>query len=505
MGGMASAAVLARLGQRVLVLEQHVIPGGFTQTFKRPGHHWDVGVHIVGEMTERTFAGRLLADLTDRRLEWQSVGPIYDEFNFPDGFTIQFPDSPEAFRATLVDYFPDERKGIDDYLALVRRVSRAAGRNLQMRALPWYLAPGGRRKAAETAHEHIAATTQSVLDSLIADPHLRSVLAAQWGYYGVPPSRSSFAMHALMVQHFLYGASYPVGSAASIAPALLQTVADAGGWTAVRRTVDRIIVRRGRAAGVRLDDGTEIESDRVVSAAGAIPTAAMLSGETPDGWDEGYRRPGPAHLSLYLGFAGTDISEHGAERYCQWYYDSWDTETIGWDIDRERDLGTAPVLFCSFPSVKDPLHDPGPEQRHTGEAITFVPWEPFSTWKEARWKRRGPEYDEFKDRLTDALLTQYREVYPGLAQYVEHAELSTPVSTHHFTSAPEGSIYGLATEPGRFEDETLVPRSAISGLFLSGADVSTPGVAGALMGGLLAAVAASPISGGRYVRRLMAP
>ena len=42
MGGMTSAAVLAKLGQRVLVLEQHVIPGGFTQTFRRPGHHWDV-------------------------------------------------------------------------------------------------------------------------------------------------------------------------------------------------------------------------------------------------------------------------------------------------------------------------------------------------------------------------------------------------------------------------------------------------------------------------------
>jgi all-trans-retinol 13,14-reductase len=505
MGGMTTAAVLAKLGQRVLVLEQHVIPGGFTQTFKRPGHQWDVGVHIVGEMTDRSFAGRLLRDLTDGRLEWQSVGPVYDEFNFPDEFTIQFPDSPEAFRETLVDYFPHERKGIEAYLALVRRVSRASGRNLQMRALPWYLAPGGRKKAAEAAREHISATTKNVLESLVDDPRLRSVLAAQWGYYGAPPSRSSFAMHALMVQHFLNGAYYPVGTAASIAPALLQTVKDAGGWTAVRRTVDRIIVRRGRVAGVTLDDGTEIESDRVVSAAGAIPTAAMLGSDAPPGWNTAYRLPGPAHVSLYLGFAGTDIAEHGAERYCQWYYGSWDTETIGWDIDSEREPGTAPVLFCSFPSIKDPRHDPGPEVHHTGEAITFVPWEPFSPWSEARWKRRGPEYEDFKGRLTEALLSQYRTLYPGLAPHVEHAEMSTPVSTHHFTSAPEGSIYGLATEPQRFEDDTLLPRTSISGLYLSGSDVSTPGIAGALMGGLLAAVAASPLAGGRFVRRLMTP
>ena len=503
MGGMTTAALLAKLGQRVLVLEQHVIPGGFTQTFKRPGYHWDVGVHIVGEMTERSFAGRLLADLTDGRLEWESVGPIYDEFNFPDGFTIQFPDSPEAFRETLIDYFPHERQGIDEYLSLVRRVSRASGQDLQMRAVPWYLAPGRRRKAGEAARQYYEATTRSVLESLVDDPRLRSVLAAQWGYYGVPPSRSSFAMHALMVQHFLRGAYYPVGSAAGIAPALLQTVADVGGWTAVRRTVEEIVVRRRRVTGVRLEDGTEIDTKRVISAAGAIPTASMLGDSAPEGWSDSYREPGPAHLSLYLGFSGVDVAAHGAERYCQWYYDSWDTETIGWDVHPDANPGAAPVVFCSFPSIKDPAHDPGPEQRHTGEAITFVPWEPFERWKDARWKRRGAEYDEFKGRLTEALLGQYRDLYPGLGPHVEHAEMSTPVSTHHFTSAPAGSIYGLATEPGRFEDETLLPGTSISGLYLSGADVSTPGVAGALMGGVLGAVASSPVAGARYIRGLM--
>jgi all-trans-retinol 13,14-reductase len=502
-GGMTTAAMLAKLGRRVLVLEQHVLPGGFTQTFKRPGYQWDVGVHIVGEMTTRSFAGRLLADLTDGRLEWESVGPIYDEFNFPDGFTIQFPDSPDAFRETLVDYFPHERHGIDEYLDLIRRVSKASGQHLQMRATPWYLAPGGRRKAGEAARPYISATTQSVLDSLVDDPRLRSVLAAQWGYYGVPPSRSSFAMHALMVQHFLRGAYYPIGSAASIAPALLQTVADAGGWTAVRRSVDEIVIRRRKVSGVKLADGTEIETKQVISAAGAIPTAAMMGASAPGMWAESYRVPGPAHLSLYLGFSDVDIARHGAQRYCQWYYDSWDTETIDWDVHPDRDPGAAPVVFCSFPSIKDPSHDPGPEQRHTGEAITFVPWEPFSEWKDAKWKRRGPEYDDFKGRLTEALLEQYRGLYPELGPHVQHAELSTPVSTHHFTSAPAGSIYGLATEPDRFTDETLLPETSVSGLYLSGTDVSTPGVAGALMGGVLAAVASTPIAGARYVRSLM--
>ena len=92
MGGMTTAALLAKLGQRVLVLEQHYVPGGFTHMFKRKGYIWDVGVHAVGEVTHHTVTGRLLDYLTDNELVWESLGPVYDEFYYPEGFRIDFPD-----------------------------------------------------------------------------------------------------------------------------------------------------------------------------------------------------------------------------------------------------------------------------------------------------------------------------------------------------------------------------------------------------------------------------
>jgi all-trans-retinol 13,14-reductase len=230
----------------------------------------------------------------------------------------------------------------------------------------------------------------------------------------------------------------------------------------------------------------------------------MLGEEAPDSWDNAYRTAGPAHISLYLGFAGADISRLGAERFCQWYYDSWEVESINWSIDPEQPLEQAPVLFCSFPSIKDPQHDPGAELRHTGEAITFVPWDAFSGWVGSRWKRRGDTYDAFKARITDAMLTQYLEHYPGLEPHIDHVEVSTPLSTNHFTGAHRGSIYGLGTEPARFTDDSLLPRTAVKGLYLAGSDAGTPGVTGALIGGALAAVAAEPIRAGRYLQGLMA-
>src|SRR5262245_36279065 len=75
MGGMTAAALLAETGERVLVLEQHYTAGGFTHTFTRKQWSWDVGVHAVGEVTERAMTGRLLARLTGGRLKWASLGP----------------------------------------------------------------------------------------------------------------------------------------------------------------------------------------------------------------------------------------------------------------------------------------------------------------------------------------------------------------------------------------------------------------------------------------------
>ena len=55
-------------------------------------------------------------------------------------------------------------------------------------------------------------------------------------------------------------------------------------------------------------------------------------------------------------------------------------------------------MYCSFPSLKDPLFDAGPELRHTGEVVTFVPWETFEPWMSTRWQKRGDDYAAFKEK-----------------------------------------------------------------------------------------------------------
>jgi all-trans-retinol 13,14-reductase len=212
--------------------------------------------------------------------------------------------------------------------------------------------------------------------------------------------------------------------------------------------------------------------------------------------------PGPAHVSLYLGFEG-DVERAGGSKYSQWFYETWDMERDVWPIEPNGEFPRADVLYCSFPSLKDPSHDPGPKMRQTGEIITFVPWDSFEQWRGTRWKKRGAEYDEFKEQVSQALLSQYLEHYPDLRPLVSFSELSTPLSTHHFARSHRGSIYGLASEPERFTNDALTPKTGIKGLYMAGVDVMAPGIAGAIGGGALAVAAAEPVAALRYLRPIM--
>ena len=504
MGGLTTAAILSDLGQRVLVLEQHYLPGGFTHAFSHKGWVWDVGVHAIGEVTEHTASGRLLKHLTRGRLTWESLGPVYEEFHFPDGLRIDFPDNPSQFRKNLIEAFPLETRAIDGYLKHVRTAAKSMKTHYAARSVPGWLAPLAEALARWSAKPWLRRTVAEVLSEITDDPKLRAVLAAQWGYYGTPPSQAAFAIQALVTKHYLHGAYYPVGGSQEIARTLCQTIAEAGGWTRVVASVDGILESGGKATGVRLASGEEIRSRRVVVASGIGASACNLLPEPyrSGSWAQDVRGigAGPAHLCLYLGFKG-DPRKAGASGANKWFYGTWDSDESLWKVPPDGTLPPAPVLYTSFPSLKDPAHDPGPEMLHTGEVVTFVPWETFEPWSASSWGKRGPDYEAFKQRLTDQILSQLFAEMPGLEPILAYSELSTPVTTDFFCRPLRGSIYGLEATPGRFLNRALRPRSPMPRLFFSGGDVTSGGVMGAFAGGVLAALSMEPVAVGKLLRR----
>jgi all-trans-retinol 13,14-reductase len=492
MGGMVAAGLLAAVGQRVLVLEQHYVPGGFTHKFRRHGYAWDVGVHAVGIAGLRGLPGRVLDLLSGGDLRWTPLGGVYDEVHLPGGFQFSVPDSPQVLSASLKVRFPESPDAIDAWFAALAHTSR--------RLTLWHLShliPGaaGRWLSGRLAGP-LLETIEARLAELVPDERLRAVLSAQWGYHGERPSRGAWALQTMITNHFLHGASYPVGGSSQIATTLLRGVAAAGGWTRICADVAEIVLEDGRAVGVRMADGEVLRARTIISDTGAWNTASRLL--PPDAraapWAESLRelQPSAAHVCLYIGFKG-DIAAAGASRRSEWDFQTWSHEEGLWDPSPDQPVPPPPLTFTSFPSLKDPSHVPGPTSKHTGEVIAFVPWSTFQRWQGPDGAPRSAAYEDFKRSLGQRLLASLLERHPRLGPLVDYWEVSTPLSTDHFSRANRGAMYGLAGTPARFANPWLRPQTPIPGLYLTGADVGACGVTGALMGGVLCALSVAPL------------
>ena len=493
-GGLTAAVMLARHGgHRVLVLERHYETGGFTHTFRRPGYQWDVGLHYIGQMGDlRSPVRRAFDHVTGGTVAWQSMPPVYDRILI-GGRRFDCASGTEALRENLRQAFPSEIAAIDRYLAAVRAANRWSNLYFAEKALPSPLASlaGGLMRMPYLRWAQ--RTTRAVLSELTRNRELIGVLAAQWGDYGLPPAQSSFAVHAMIVEHYLNGAFYPVGGASSIAAAMVPLIENAGGSVATSAEVAGIVVERGHASGIRMTDGRHFRAPLIVSDAGAANTLdRLLPPDLPQlnslRADLRALPPSTAHASLYIGLSQTDAAL-GIAGSNLWVYPSFDHDA---NVERfARDLDAPlPVVYISFPSAKDPDFQRRYPGHSTIEAITMLPWQPFVGWAQTRWKRRGDEYEALKNSIATRLRAEVERQVPAAAPHIAHAELSTPVTTRHFMNYEQGEIYGIAATPRRFLTRRLGARTPIRGLYLTGQDAGSLGIVGALFGGVVCASAA---------------
>jgi all-trans-retinol 13,14-reductase len=493
-GGLTAASLLARhSGQRVLVLERHYTPGGFTHAFRRPGYQWDVGVHYIGQVNDPASPIRAAFDhLTDGRLQWHAMPDVYDRVIL-GGREYEFLSGTERLRDRLKEYFPSEGPAIDGYFRAVRQCARASGPFFAAKADPGLIERAAGPLMRASFLRHAGRTTAETLAGLGCSGELAGVLTAQWGNYGLPPGRSSFGMHAIVSAHYFNGAAYPVGGAGVILETMLPAIEAAGGKLLVSADVKEVLLDNdGRAIGVRMQDGREFRSAAVISDAGAANTYRRLLPhslrETQDVMQKIDKiPPSMAHTSLYVGLKSTS-EDLGISPANLWICPGADHDA---NVSKSEASCTEPlpVVFISFPSAKDPTFASRYPGRATIEVVAPTPFAWFEKWADTRWKHRGVEYDQLKAELAERLKSELEKAVPQVRGKIDYCELSTPLSTLSFTNYQKGEIYGLAHVPERFRLKCLGPRTPVRGLYLTGADVTVAGVTGAMMGGVVSASA----------------
>ncbi len=466
LGGLSCAAHLARVGIPVTVVEQHDIPGGYATSFDRAGGKFTFDVSLEGTSIHNNDTARMLKDLGV--LDKLEIVPIPEVVKIRGrNFDIAVPQkNPEALITLLSKQFPGEQRGISDavheILAIGQEVDRlqATRGKFERSAFPTQFP-----KLWNIRNKSLAA----FLDGFVKNPEVKNALSAQWGYYGLPPSRLSAFYYAVAFGEYLTKGSYYIKPRSqALSNALADVIEASGGKILYGTEAQKVLVENGAAAGVVVSGGRTLPARAVVSNASAVTTLKTMlpAGVLPPeclAKVDGYK-PSVSTFLVWLGLnkdlrgtiKGYDLStraEMDAERAYQASLKG-DVEKVGFG-----------VVF--YDSIFDGYSKPGTS---TLKIITLSGYEPWRRFEADYRAGRKGAYNKEKERWTDVLIRRAeKELIPGLSSMIEVKDSASPLTNWYFTRNTEGAIYGFEQTPDNTFMTRINNRTPVKGLYLAGA------------------------------------
>ena len=487
--GLSCAALLAMEGKSVLVLEKHFKAGGYTHTFNRKKYEWDVGIHYIGGVhNKKTFIRKLFDKITNNNLEWNKMSSNYDRMIFPDK-SYDFISPKDQFIDSLKSSFPLETQAIDNYMIILDDIKKASSKYFTTKALSGIPEFFLYKYLSRDFFKYSDKTTYEVLSSITSNEKLIGVLTGQWGDYGLTPKKSSFAIHSMIANHYMDGANYPIGGSRMISENIVPLIKENGGEIFINSGVDKISIKNNKVNGVILENGDKINSKLVISSAGVENTINKFLKDDKN--HNQYKanlnkvEASGSYVCLYIGFDQTaDVL--GINDTNLWIYPGYDhDENLNNFIN--KNTNELPLLYLSFASSKDPSWQKNHPGTATMEAITLSSFDYYKKWKNNEWKNRGTDYEQYKEEISQKIIKMIYKHVPNLKDKITFHELSTPLSTRDLANYSTGELYGINHTPSRFRQKWLKPKTTIKGLYLTGQDILTAGVAGALSAGALTA------------------
>jgi all-trans-retinol 13,14-reductase len=500
LGGLTAAALYARAGHRVLVLERNDEFGGAATTYQHGRLMIEASLHETADLgapldPKARILGAL-GILDD--LDFVSVGDFYEvrgrlfdpPFVLPHGF--------ESAETALAERFPQHLLAFRRFFQRLRAVQEAmsvVGEHHD--SLWWFLhAPALPLKLWPLLRD-MRLSLSEVFDELFGDDEVpKLALAANLGYYGDDPARLWWVFYALAQGGYLAsGGTYIRGGSGMLSRSLVGVVEAEGGAACTGRTVTEIILdAEGRAAGVAhtAADG----SDRVVDHApvlfgNAAPTvlADALPAQARSAFAARYqgRHPSMSVFSIALGLSRPP-HELGFTHYSTMLIPEWINSLSDYARCAEL-LADAPgrrmpvVAIVDYSAIESGLNPDGPHLVSVAGVDRMANWDGLD----------DQAYRARRDGWLDAIVAEIDRSFPGFAAAVVQREMATAVTMRHYLNTPGGATYGFAPEPPKglptLGSERAVA-TTVPGLWLASAYGGSGGFTGVMLTGMLAAQAA---------------
>ncbi|MDR6966096.1 phytoene dehydrogenase-like protein [Flavobacterium arsenatis] len=485
-GGLATALCLSRAGQKVLVLEQHSVPGGWCHSFTLNGQRFSPGVHYIGlldegQSTNDLYKGLGVAnDIVFFRMNTKG----YDHCII-NGKKFDFPAGIENLEKSLIQHFPKEEKNIIEYLNLVKKVSDELQLIPKLKGFWQNITVPFRTKHFG---KFALFSLKRVVNWHVKDPMLKAVLNAQCGDHGLPPNRASFPVHCSVMNHYFEGGFYPMGGGGGIVKAMTTKIKSYGGVVRTQQSVAKILIENKKAFGVELTSGEKIFAKNIISNADPSTTYLKLIGKEniSKKLTQKLEKTKYSVTSLILFLTlDLDVTQYGIDSGNIWNFkdenvdDHFETLMSG-DVTQGEEF---PAFFMSCTTIKDPVSFNG--RYHNFEVVTYVDYESFNEFDGDDY--HCPKYEAFKNKIIEKFLNSVEKIIPNARKHIIQAELGTPKTNQFYINSTRGNVYGTEKTLSQVGPFSYKNKTEFENLFLCGASTLSHGVTGATYSGLATA------------------
>lgn len=462
--GLAAGILLSERGRRVLVLEQHRIPGGLLQRFRRKGIPFETGFHYIGGAGEGGPLRRYLRRLgVLDRIRLEPMDPDgFDEIVLP-GRRFAFPQGVERSRARLKAEFPAEAGGVDRYF---ERMAASVGHH------DFFAFESDALRARPFPRE-APRTLEDVLRETVRDPGLAAILAAHGGLYGVPPIRSPFEAHALLFHSYLHSAHGIDGGGDALASALVARLRELGGEIRLGSGVRSVELRGRRVQRVTTEGGDAFEPGLLVWTAHPRELFQRIEGEAlPVRHTRRVEAIRDTHSAILVHAVARGVPAPTARRNWLWFREPGVARE---EVELWARESACPARVAVLPCL------PIPEA--PGDTV-FQVCAPLRA-EDAGGAGTGRAREGWKQAIAERLVPVVEECVPAWAGRIEIVNVSTPRAMVRFVRSHAGSCYGLESSVDCWGMARFPAGLGTRGLLLAGQSLGLPGVLGSILSAFL--------------------
>ncbi|MEB3293654.1 MAG: NAD(P)/FAD-dependent oxidoreductase [Synechococcales bacterium] len=482
LGGLAVAACLAQTGDRVLVLEQHYLPGGCCHTFDYGKYKFCADVHYISQCG----SGQIIAEFFNRigkNVEFLSLEPDCIDLVITPEATLAIPLGWENLRQRLLQQFPNEAIPIHRYCDEIKALRQ------QMKALnqeiSWYdrhLADWLKLPKYLHLFHRRDWTLQDLYDQTGLSPKLQALLAGQSGDYALPPNQISLISHTALVSDYAEGAYYPKHHFSHFVNTIVDAITETGGIVKFSTPVEAIQISQQRVQSVQAGGQIYTAAKAFISDLDPKLTVQLMQGEPMSAKEHrrltSYQYSSSA-FNVYLGLdASFNPSHYGLGNLNVWYYPDGDLNHA-YDRQLKGDLDH-PWIFLSCPTLKSPEPGIAPEGHHVLEVATVCPYAPFKHLHDTDLLA----YHKLKRHVYQQIMTSVTDLIPDIKSHLRMTVYGTPTTSEYFLGQPEGNIYGANLIPQQVGLHRLGYKTELPNLFLVGASSGYPSVPGVISNGM---------------------